>query len=195
MTSLARRMQSMYHRKMRLRVRLHVGSWMEIHYSLRSFGIDIASDWLLEEGEDVQGNHPFSNAAVQAVSEEFRTMEQEWRQKEAPFCDPSSKFALYPNPQDIIMGKKKSIVLSWPGNLAYNMCIRQLAASYGTARNNLERQMVVKEVLQRMKQDHQARFLSRKENEGWDSLSDDEAVVKVSQSLRDEARKLTRKSS
>lgn len=188
MGTLARTLQSLLSRTARLRVRIHAGSWMEIQYSLRSYGINIAADWL--EGEDAKGS-PFSSESIQKASQEYVQTEEEWKRKEAPYCDPASDVALYPNPQDIIMGKNRNVASLWPGNLAYTALIRKQAVRYGAADSNHEKMAIAVDTLLRLKKDR-ARFLARKEDVGWETLSYDDARIKVSQSLRDEYRKMSK---
>lgn len=190
MASLARSHQSLFSRNYRLRARLHVGSWIEIQYSLRSYGINITADWL--EGDDVKGS-PFSRETLGCASQEYLDNEAKWTQADAPYCDPTSKVALYPNRQDIIMGKNRTVAWSWPGNLYFDALIRQQANIYGAATNNLEKRRIVQETLQRLELEHNVRFLTRKENIGWEAISTEDARVKVSQSLRDEYRKMSRR--
>ena len=160
---------------------------MEIQYSLRTFGIDITADWL--EG-DVDGS-PFSSESIRQMSEEFRRIEEEQKRVEAPLCDPASDMALYPNPQDVIMGKNRVVALSWPGNLAYTTFIRQNAARYGAAVAKPAKMEVATKVLEEFKTQHRARFLTRLEDIGWEVIPYREARLKVSQSLRDEFRKMS----
>lgn len=187
MASHARSIQSLLTRDRRLRCQIHSGSWMEIQYSLRSFGIDIAADWL--DG-DVQGS-PFSSESIRRVSEEYRRIEEERKRAEAPFCDPTSDIALYPNPQDVIMGKNRSVAHSWPGNLAYTAFMRQHAARYGAATTQSEKMEIATKTLEEFKLQHRARFLTRLENIGWEVVPYMESRLKVSQSLRDEYRKIS----
>lgn len=200
--AIARGLQSLHSRDWRVRVRLHVGSWMEIQYSLRSFGIVIPEDYLETRnngggsggsGSAKQDSPSFAQTSIQNSLEEFLRIENEWKEKEAPFCDPTSEVALYPNPQDIIMGKHRSVATSWPGNVAFIEFIKRRAVRYGATTNKFEKRSMAIETLKQLKNEKQVRFLTRKENEGWEVISDEDARLKVSQSLRDEFRKLSKR--
>lgn len=199
MAGVARGMQSILNRDRRIRVRLHVGSWMEIQYSLRTFGIDVGADWMESSHSPTSDavsaiNHknPFSKDAVRRAWEELQFQEEQRRRFEAPFCEATSPLALYPNPQDIIMGKNKRVGGSWLGNIAFHTLIQQHVAAYGDTRNNREKMLVVTAILQKLK-DNLARFLVRKEDFGWETLPEEDARMKVSQALRDEIRKMLKR--
>ena len=185
-TTVAKVIQSQLSRTRRIRSRVHAGSWMEIQYSLRRYGIDIGADWL---GGDVDGS-PFSTQSIEHASQEYFRMDAAWKRNEAPYCDPSSDIALYPNPQDIIIGKNRHAAMTWPGNMTYKTLVKQYAIAYGLANNTHEKLIIAIETLERLKTHHQARFLTRKEETDWVALSNEEARLKVSRSLRDEVNRV-----
>lgn len=204
MMGVAKSLQSMMHRDRRIRLRLHAGSWMEIQYSLRTFGIDIRVDWL--EGDEVKGS-PFSSDSIQEVLSTWRRKEEDQQRSEDAFCEGSAialherrraggdrtgllYVHLYPKPQDFIMGKKRTVAPTWPGNLAYMVLIRQQVQTYQAANSNYEKTVIIIKTLQRLKDDYRVRFLTRIDNGGWEELSDEDARLKIGHSLRQLARKL-----
>jgi len=168
----------------RMRHRFHIGSNLEIDYSLRAFGIDV-SDCL-----DVESSTgPMSTAGIEEDIRRREEIDEEWRRSEAPYRDPSSRQALFPNPQDIILGRNKKVALAWPGNVAYHAVIAQFARQYLLVddRESMEKTLIAVEILDIIHRGHRARFLARKETV-WEVIDDLEAQRKVSQGLRDAAR-------
>lgn len=172
-------------KEIRLRNRMHFGSNMEIDYSLRTFGMQLGD---CQQADGTTGG-PLSQ---EAMMEELRRREQldvQWRTAERPYRDPSSRVALYPNPEDIILGRNKKVASTWPGNTRYNQVIEQQAHRYLGAETGerLEKTFIALETLQILRTQYQARFLSRKES-SWETVSDSEAQQKIGQALRNVAR-------
>jgi len=91
-------------REHRMRHRFHTGSNLEIDYSLRAFGMNL-SDCL-----DVNcSSGPMSTSGIEEDIRRRVKMDEEWRRLEAPYRDPSSRQALFPNPQDIILGHNRKV--------------------------------------------------------------------------------------
>jgi len=105
---LIQTIRSMLPKESRTRVRLHFGSSLEMDYALRTFGIN-TSRQLFDEWDPL----PFDdNTCDDSIEEDIRRRQQlddEWRRSEAPYRDPVCPIALFPNPQDIIMGRSKAI--------------------------------------------------------------------------------------
>lgn len=193
---------------------------MELQYSLRTFGIHIPCDPLTTDHSSLQS--PFSRASIEQSIQKRQHNDEQWRAVEAPYQDPKSLVALYPNRMDMIMGWQRTITATWPGNLRYNQLIDQFAPLYLAEEARSKKKDVAFRVFQildgqcsapslrsssfatTMPMDAsnggsvmeenppaplRSRFLVRKE-ELWEALSDEEAMNKVAQSLRDEARKL-----
>jgi len=170
----------------RMRVRLHLGSTLEAEYSLRTFGIDVSDQ--LSAPED---------AKCEGIDESIRKrqhLDEEWRQSEAPYRDPASLIALYPNPQDIIMGRNQAVTVKWPGNVLYRKVIHQFADRYvelqSIASDRIERTAISLEILHLLRGQYNARFLSRNDD-SWTVINDWEAQKKISHSLRSSARQIT----
>lgn len=173
-------------RSTRIRIRVHAGSWTEIRYSLKTFGIDIPDDSLDESSL----NGVFSQAAIDRDIEYCRELERKRRLHEAPYRNPASPIALYPNPQDILMGNNKKIAPLWPGNVAYYKLLKSLAPGYYRhGKNRAAKTAMILKVMDTLQRDYQGRFLVRKEKY-WEIASDSEIQIKVSQALRNLARKV-----
>jgi len=164
----------------RMRHRFHSGSNMEIDYSLRAFGIDL-SDCL-----DVHSPiGPMSSWGIEEDIQRRQKLDEEWRRSEAPYRDPSSRLALFPNPQDIILGHNKKVAPTWPGNIAYREVIDQYAQQYFLCNddNPFEKTSIAVHVLSILHRGYMGRFLIRKDMT-WDVVEDIEAQRRVSRSLR-----------
>jgi len=119
-------LRSVLPKNLRVRLRGHSGSCVEMGDSLRTFGIDLL------------------NCGIQGIENDVRKRQQldeEWRESEAPFCDPTSAIALFPNPQDIILGHKKSVTQTWPGNVVYHRVIDDYSRRYREAQDHGASQM------------------------------------------------------
>lgn len=157
---------------------------MEIQYSLRTLGIDIAQDWMAPKSgdDDPQKKNPFSHESIQAALHDCLQKEDEHRRLEEAFCrsrtqDSAAFFVLYPQPNDVLLGKNRSVGPSWPGNLAMNVLVKQWVHDYGSAANNLEKLVVVNHILQSLHQNG-SRFVARLDD-GWKEVVDDEAGKKI----------------
>jgi hypothetical protein len=168
----------------RLRHRFHYGSTMEIDYSLKSFGIDL-SDCL--DVDSATG--PMSLQGIEEDIHRREKIDDEWRRAESPYRDPASRVALFPNQQDVILGRNKKIAMVWPGNIAYNKLIEEQAHHYIAVEglDRIAKTSIAIQTLRILNSDYRARFLSRKDT-GWEVLDDVEAQRKVSQALRNAAR-------
>jgi len=164
--------------ELRVRHRFHFGSSLEIQYSLRTFGIDI-------EGYIGSQAEEFSQASIRRHLEERLRAEEAWRKREEPFTQQTSKVALCPNQNDILLGRNKFAV-SWPGNLMYNKMIESRARRYVaiTGQDRVEKTTIALQTIHVLQSDYGARFLNRK-GDCWEAA---EIRPKVSQSLRMAAR-------
>ena len=184
--SMIRRFRYFLRKDFRLRVRLHLGSSLETMYTLRTFGIDM-SDWFIMNDE---------KASSSIIDEDIRKrleLDDRWRLSEAPYRDPSSRVALHPNPQDIILGRNKAVAVTWSGNILYHQVINQHVHRYidaqalGTER--ICKTLISVEILHILQSNYGARFLTRKDTV-WEAIADDEARKKISQALRTLAREI-----
>jgi len=166
---------------LRVRNRCHFGSSLEIQYSLRTFGIDI-------EGYIGSQAESFSRASMRCYLEQRLPAEEAWRKREEPFTHQTSKIALCPNLNDILLGRNKFAV-SWPGNLMYNKMIESQARRYVAAngQDRVEKTMIALQTIHVLQSDYGARFLNRKDD-CWEAAEEAEIRPKVSQSLRRAAR-------
>jgi len=184
MNAFIQAIRAVVDKNQRMRHRCHGGSNMEIEYSLRSFGIDLSDCLAL--------GSPTGPMSVRGIEEEISRREkidEEWRQSEIPYRDPSSREALFPNPQDVIVGRSRKITLAWPGNIVYNRLIEQHAPEYGSVddQDRIAKTSIAIQIFGILRRDYKARFLSRKDRL-WEVVDDVEAQRKVSQALRTAAR-------
>ena len=184
--AMIRKLRYIVRKDFRFRMRLHLGSTLETMYSLRTFGVDV-SDWFIMN--DVKA----SSSIVEEDIRKRQELDEKWRQFEAPYRDPSSRVALFPNPHDIILGRNKAIAMTWPGNILYHKVIQQNVHRYidaqaiGTER--ICKTMVSVEILHILNRKYGSRFLARKDTE-WEVIEDFEAQKKISQALRTLAREI-----
>lgn len=183
---LTRNFQSLLSRNKRIRVRVHLGSWLEIRYSLRTYGIDIWYDFQSRE-TDNRIENPFSQASIDQKLMNWQTAEEQLRQSEAVCLEPASPTCLYPNPQDILLGKNRRFAATWPGTVGFTNVIHQYAPRYLAAGSKSKKTQISHDVLQFFKTELCARFLMRQETY-WEAVSDADARFKISQALRDESR-------
>lgn len=177
-----------FNKDLRLRHRLHSGSPIEIDYALRSFGLHL-SDCL--DLDNPTG--PMSPEGVEQAINERIEREKIWLAGEIPYLQPTSNVAKYPNPQDIIMGRQmKKVTATWEGNLLLNKIVEQEAHRYIGAhgRDRIEKTTIAIGIIQRLQKEHHARFLGRKDD-CWEVIDETTALRKVSQALRNAARRVT----
>lgn len=163
----------------RLRHRLHTGSSLEIQYSLRTFGIVL--------GDHTDGIHSPEN--IEQDIRQRQEVDRKWRESEARFRDPLSPVALFPNPQDIILGRNKKVGHNWQGNTAYNRLIASQSSKYAEVNTPREKTAIANKILEVVTLDYQARFLSR-EKMCWEAIGTTETLRKISQALRTEVRRV-----
>jgi len=188
-----RRLRKILRDDNRMRMRLHLGSSLENEYSLRTYGIDMSRQLCTFEGGE-------SHIQYDGIEESIRKRQQlddEWNQSEEPYRDPSSLTALFPNPQDIIMGRHKLSTVTWSGNVLYHKVIEQnvhryIALQSTTALDRIEKTFMSLEILHLFRNQYKARFLSLKER-SWFVVDDSEIQKKISTSLRTLARNITSK--
>lgn len=168
---------------------MHYGSPLEIEYALKSYGINLAGCLELPNGGGEQElSGPLSRRELEEHIRRLEENEEEWRQKEAPYRDSSSPIALFPNPQDIIMGKsRKKLAATFPGNLAFNKIIKAQALHYSNEEERGFKTAIVMGVIHHLQNDLGARFLTRKDT-CWEVVDATEVRQKVSQALRDEVK-------
>lgn len=140
---------------------------------------------------DEDHNNPISRSSMEAEIKKLQAKEEEWRKSEAPYRDPKSKVALFPNPQDVILGRNKKIASTWPGNLVYNRLIEQYGHRYVQAKGHdrIDKTLLTVEFIHVLQSEYRARFLVRKETV-WEVASMEDIQVKVSQAMRFQARQL-----
>lgn len=130
------------------------------------------------------------------IEEDIRQRQQldlEWQHSEAPYMDPTSKIALFPNPQDIIMGRNKAVAMTWTGNIIYHDVVQRYANRYLETQNGasdrMSKTLISLEILEVLREQYKSRFLIR-EDTRWVMIPDSEAQRKISQSLRTLAREI-----
>lgn len=170
----------------RVRHRIHLGSSMEIEYLMRTFGVNL-TDCLSPNAEE----GPLFQELEEDIRERIR-IDEEWRKSEAPYRDPTSRTALVPNPQDILMGKKSKIAAMWSGNVTYHRIVEQQAYRYVEAqgKDRIDKTLITLETIHVLQNQYQARFLIRKETT-WEVADSADVQIKVSQALRTMARALS----
>lgn len=170
--------KSTYH----LRFRTHFGSDTENEYQLRSFGINLTG-MLAMSGKA----GPISAELLEKDIQRRQELDEKWRRTEAPYRDPSSRIALYPNQQDVIMGRNKKIALSWPGNMAYHQLIERFWQRYMNAQapgnNRIDLTVICMEIKMIVEKDYSGRFLLRKKST-WEVCDDAQIQKKIGQALR-----------
>lgn len=157
---------------------------MEVQYSLKTFGVDLP--------DCLNGEGPFAPEAIEKELLRWQQVERAWLAVELPYREKTSVTALYPNPQDIIMGKNRKVASSWAGNLFFANVIRMHAHQYMAAKDRFDKIAITYEVMRILNDEHHARFLARKDDI-WETVDSSEAQYKVSQALRDEARRSTKR--
>lgn len=170
----------------RLRVRLHLGSMMENEYELKTFGITVSGQLGLNDSTG-----PLFPDSIEEEIRQRQKRDDEWRRSEARYREPNSQIALFPNPQDIVMGRNKLVAGSWPGNIIYHKVIGQHVQRYieAHASDRIVKTLIAVEVLQLLHSTYCARFLARSETQ-WEVIDDSEAQKKISQALRMMAREV-----
>jgi hypothetical protein len=172
---------------LRVRHRFHFGSQLETTYSLRTFGIDMGevpnsskSSWSILPGSKV--------TTIDEYILRRSLAEEQWREKEKVFQEPSAMVALVPNPHDILMVRSK-FAYRWPGNMLYQTMIAQYAPRYidPDSKSRIDKTLLTMEVIHALQNDYGSRFLSRKDTR-WVVAADEAIQKKVNQSLRLEAR-------
>jgi hypothetical protein len=172
---------------LRVRHRFHFGSQLETTYSLRTFGIDMGevpnsseSSWSILPGSKV--------TTIDEYIQRRTLAEEQWREEEKVFQEPSAMVALVPNPHDILMGRSK-FASRWPGNMLYHSMIAQYAPRYivPDSKSRIDKTLLTMEVIHALQNDYGSRFLSRKDTR-WVVAADAAIQKKVNQSLRLEAR-------
>lgn len=175
-----------FSKNFRMRHRVHYGSSLEIAYSLRTFGIDIA--------DCMQPGTGFSSPEKMDEYLELReSIDKPIRDREAAFQKSTSPFALYPNKIDVILGKSL-VAATWYGNLLYKKFIEAQALKYIEASavgRRVDKTLVAIETLHILQKEYGSRFLLRGKD-GWDTVSDAENKQKVSQALRVAAKSHTK---
>jgi len=174
----------------RMRIRLHFGLTVETEYSLRTFGLDVSRHLFPPKDGSILTRFDGIEESIQKRQQ----LDEEWRLSEAPYRDPSSPVARFPNPQDILMGRNKSVLLTWSGNTRYYEVVEQHAHRYGAlqcaATDRIEKTMISMELLLLFRTQYNARFLKREEN-GWARVDDLEVQKKISGALRNSAKSLS----
>lgn len=170
----------LFEKEHRLRTRFHFGPTEEIEKSLRTFGINLRGCTHADLTRD------FGSFAMEQDVRNRQELDEKWRQIEAPYRLPTSQTALFPNPQDIILGRNKSVATTWPGNVTYRHLIANNVQRYldvHVRAHRFDKTVISLEVLHVLQRAHGARFLSREET-FWKALTNAEAQHKVGRTLR-----------
>lgn len=160
---------------------------MEISYALKTFGINLPN--VAPVGEE--GSVP-----KEELLKEIRRgdqVEEERREFEKQYRDPTSPVALYPNLEDIIMGRNKKIARTWPGNVNFQNVVSQQAFRYLEQEDRSAKYAISVETIKILVERYKARFLIRKEDR-WEIVDDAAIHQKVSQALQKEVRIMTTQS-
>jgi len=168
-------------KEIRLRTRLHPGSSLETEYASRTFGIDLSRQLFRERDGDE------NDESIELEIHRRQKLDDEWRKSEAPCRDSNSPTALFPNPQDIIMGRNRLIAGKWPGNMLYLRVIEQYVHRYMEAQalglERIDKTLIAIEILQTLQQQYKSRFLTRT-GTSWLAIEDSVAQTKISHKLR-----------
>jgi len=166
---------------------------LEMEYALRTFGIDVSNELFRDHDPSL----PSSDDYNEGIEEDIRRrqyLDDEYRRYESSFRGVESPIALFPNPQDIIMGRNKAVALTWTGNVLYRKVIEEHVHRYIVAQvassDRISKTMIAVEVLHLLQDQYKARFLNR-EDDRWVVVDDSEAQVKISQALRASAKEQT----
>jgi len=177
--------RNLLRKEIRMRFRLHFGSPVETEYALRTFGIDISRQLYPHRDPVVEDGH--DDASIEEDILRRQRLDDEWRRSETPYCESTSSVARFPNPQDIIMGRNKTVAERWSGNILFRNVIQQYVQRYIEAQNadsfRVIKTMISIEILHVLKNDYKSRFLARK-HVIWHVIDDSEAQSKISQALR-----------
>jgi len=181
------KLRNLLRKENRMKVRFHRGSSLEMEYALRAFGIDVSRQLFQAQDKMLDSHYDDS---LEGYIKERQRIEDEWRQSEATYRHPSSPVALFPNPQDIIMGRNKAVALTWPGNVMFHKVIQQHVGRYIEAQGTpgqIGKTMITVEVRHLFQTKYKSRFLVRN-NTSWVVIDDSESHAKISQALRNAAR-------
>lgn len=166
----------------RVRSRNWYGSTMEIDYHLRTFGIQVQ--------DCLDPSSPTDAMSYQSMTTSIRErqdIEDQCRQSQAPYTNPESPIALFPNKHDILMGNRM-VATTWPGNVQFKRVISEEAVHYMVLTHRTAKTAFAKNVIMLMRTKYQSRFLTRTDTQ-WETMDPAEVLRKVSQAFRDEARK------
>lgn len=170
-------------RDRRLRERCHFGSPLEATYALLTFGMSTQDCFTLKEGI-------MSRQYIETFLTDRRQKEAKIKERELEFEKPTSRFALYPNPSDVLMGRGKPF-REWPGNIRLAKIVALHALRYAEATNErIDKTIIAMQIVHMIENDDAGRFLQRTDD-GWEVVEDSVSKEKVSQALRTEARALT----
>jgi hypothetical protein len=170
---------------MRVRLKDHYGSSQEVQYEMLTYGIDISD--CFTEGKGV-----LSPECTGEYLRERRRIDDEWNAREKVFENPTSRFALYPNQNDVLMGRGK--YREWPGNQRFSKLVALFAPRYVDAdgKDRIEKTVIALDIIHRLEIEG-VRFLQRTEH-GWDAVDDSIIKDKVSHSLRTQVKQLVKTS-
>jgi len=187
MDAVIRRFRRILPNDHRMRLRLHFGSTIETIYSLRAFGIDV-SHQLSASQRDGNDDSLIPFDGIEESIKKRQQLDEEWRRSEAPYRDPNSVMALFPNPQDVIMGRNRLIAWVWSGNVMYQGVVQQyvpryaaLLSSGGTDR--IEKTLISVEIHHLLRKKYNSTFLERKDDT-WVVVDDAEVQTKIGVYLR-----------
>jgi len=124
---------------------------------------------------------------------ERRRIDDLWNAKEQPLESATSKFALYPNLRDVLMGRGK--YREWPGNQRFSKLVALYAPRYVEAdsKDRIDKTVIALEVIHHVETEG-IRFLERTD-EGWNVTDDGAIKDKVSHSLRAQVKHLSKTAS
>ena len=168
---------------LRVRLKAHYGSSQEAQYEMLTYGLDV-SDCFTE------GRGVLSPEFTGEYLRERRRIDDEWNAKEKVFEHPTSTFALYPNQNDVLMGRGK--YREWPGNQRFSKLVALFAPRYIDAdgKDRIEKTVIALDIIHRLELEG-VRFLQRTEH-GWAVVDDATIKDKVSHSLRTQVKQLVK---
>jgi hypothetical protein len=168
----------------RIRQRFHIGSDLEIQYSLMSFGIKMQTD-CLTLGQGIFGLDHVTTYLQHRREKDMENLRREAEQG----ARSSAQNLLYPRQQDVLMGRGRPYQ-TWPGNIRLTQLVMEYANRYMQADHRPDKTAIASHIVQLIQiENNAARFLQRSSNNNeWEKVTDHVARNKVSQLLRAEAR-------
>jgi hypothetical protein len=172
-------------KEMRLRLRTHYGSHLEIQYSLMTFGIQckslIRGGPALEEDDDEDEKHNnYTNGDATKMHQRYL---ERRLQIEAKTADDRSNTGglLYPNPNDVLVGRGRPY-REYSGNQRWSRLIDALLEKHHRSADRFAKTCITMDVVKTV-HERGGRFLSRTST-GWEVLDDLTAREKTASGFR-----------